>query len=75
MLPSLVQNALKLPLMLAHSDFSGCGLKIGLSHSEPEFVSHGTTLLQEPRKPSQQEREGKVRPNNDNGADAYENPP
>jgi len=37
-----------------------CGDEYRFSHSEPEFVAHGTTLLQEPRKPRQQEREGKV---------------
>ncbi len=36
-----------------------CRLKMGLSHSEPEFVAHGTNLLQEPRKPRQQEEKEK----------------
>ena len=49
-----------------------CGLKMGLSHSEPEFVAHSSIRLQEPLKPPQQEREGKARPNSDNGAKAYE---
>ena len=59
--PSISEMALPHNFSLQHLTIfsSACRLKMGLSHSEPEFVAHGTNLLEEPRKPRQQEEKEK----------------